>query len=83
MTRCGERASLRTTRVVGPAFLQWFIVEQVEEEAMMGKLVDLPESGKNLFQAQQYLPQVVAAVPSTVQARKHPVFCFLVFEKDE
>ncbi len=41
----------------GLQFLQWFIDEQVEEEASMGKLVDLLKSGINLFQAQQYLPQ--------------------------
>ena len=40
----------------GLQFLQWFINEQVEEEATMGKLVDLIASGINLFQAQQYLP---------------------------
>lgn len=44
----------------GLQFLQWFIEEQVEEEATMHKLVDLVESGVNLFQAQQYLPQVHA-----------------------
>jgi ferritin len=37
----------------GLQFLQWFINEQVEEEATMGKLVDLVRSGINLFQAQQ------------------------------
>jgi ferritin len=44
----------------GLQFLQWFINEQVEEEATMGKLVDLVKSGLNLFQAQQYIPQVIA-----------------------
>ncbi len=44
----------------GLQFLQWFINEQVEEEATMGKLVDLVKSGMNLFQAQQYLPQGLA-----------------------
>lgn len=42
----------------GLQFLQWFINEQVEEEATMEKLVDLVKSGLNLFQAQQYLPKV-------------------------
>ncbi|AEB12246.1 ferritin [Marinithermus hydrothermalis] len=37
-------------------FLQWFIEEQVEEEATMGKLVQIVESGVNLFQAQAALP---------------------------
>ncbi|MDQ3396888.1 MAG: ferritin [Deinococcota bacterium] len=40
----------------GLQFLQWFVSEQVEEEATMGKLVDLTASGINLFQAQQFLP---------------------------
>jgi len=44
----------------GAQFLQWFINEQVEEEATMGKLVDLIKSGLNLFQAQQYLPVIQA-----------------------
>lgn len=42
-------------------FLQWFINEQVEEEATMSALVDLVGSGINLFQAQQYLPAPHAA----------------------
>jgi bacterioferritin B len=33
-------------------FLQWFIEEQVEEESKMQKLIDLIESGVNLFQIQ-------------------------------
>jgi ferritin len=45
----------------GAQFLQWFINEQVEEEATMSKLVDLVSSGINLFQAQQYLPAPHAA----------------------
>lgn len=50
----------------GLQFLQWFIDEQVEEEATMGKLVDLIDSGINLFQAQQYLP--APPVPETEPA---------------
>jgi len=42
----------------GLQFLQWFIEEQVEEEATMKKLIDLIESGLNLFQAQAFLPQL-------------------------
>lgn len=38
-------------------FLQWFIEEQVEEEAKMAKLIDLVESGVNLFQAQPLLAE--------------------------
>jgi len=37
--------------------LQWFLNEQIEEEATMGKLLDLVQSGINLFQAQDYLPE--------------------------
>jgi len=36
--------------------LHWFLNEQIEEEATMGKLHDLVQSGINLFQAQEYLP---------------------------
>lgn len=36
-------------------FLQWFIDEQVEEEAKMQKLLDLVNSGINLFQAEALL----------------------------
>ena len=36
-------------------FLQWFIEEQVEEEAKMQKLLDLVRSGVNLFQAEALL----------------------------
>jgi len=36
--------------------LHWFLNEQIEEEATMGKLHDLVRSGINLFQAQEYLP---------------------------
>ncbi len=45
----------------GLQFLQWFINEQVEEEATMGKLVDLVASGINMFQAQQFLVHPEAA----------------------
>ena len=36
-------------------FLQWFIEEQVEEERMTQSLLDLLDSGINLFDAQQHL----------------------------
>jgi bacterioferritin B len=38
-------------------FLQWFIQEQVEEESKMQKLIDLIESGVNLFQVQGQLDE--------------------------
>ena len=39
----------------GHTFLQWFIEEQVEEEAKLQKIVDLIDSGINLFQAEALL----------------------------
>jgi bacterioferritin B len=36
-------------------FLQWFIAEQVEEERTIRALLDLIDSGINLFQAEAYL----------------------------
>jgi ferritin len=39
----------------GHQFLQWFIEEQVEEEAKVQSIVDLIESGINLFQAEALL----------------------------
>ena len=39
----------------GFQFLQWFIEEQVEEEAKLQSIVDLLASGINLFQAESLL----------------------------
>lgn len=39
----------------GHQFLQWFIAEQVEEEAKLQAIVDLIESDINLFQAEALL----------------------------
>ena len=39
----------------GFQFLQWFIEEQVEEEAKLQPIVDLIDSGINLFQAEAML----------------------------
>ena len=39
----------------GHQFLQWFIEEQVEEEAKVQSIVDLIDSGINLFQAEALL----------------------------
>jgi ferritin len=36
-------------------FVQWFIEEQVEEESTMRALLDLIDSGMNLFQAETHL----------------------------
>ncbi len=41
----------------GHEFLQWFISEQVEEEAKIQHIVDLIDSGINLFQAETLLDQ--------------------------
>jgi ferritin len=35
--------------------VQWFIAEQVEEERSMKALLDLIDSGMNLFQAEAHL----------------------------
>ncbi len=40
-------------------FLQWFIDEQVEEERTMRALLDLIDSGTNLFQAEPLLDGLV------------------------
>lgn len=37
-------------------FLQWFVKEQVEEEALLGGLIQMVESGVNLFVAETLLP---------------------------
>ena len=39
-------------------FLQWFIEEQVEEERMAAALLDLIDSGINLFDAEAHLGRV-------------------------
>jgi bacterioferritin B len=39
----------------GFQFLQWFIAEQVEEETKLQRILDLIESGINLFQAEALL----------------------------
>lgn len=39
-------------------FLQWFIGEQIEEEATMQKIVDLFETGMNLLESQEHVPSV-------------------------
>ncbi len=41
----------------GFGFLQWFLEEQVEEEASFERLIALVKSGINLFQAQTLLGQ--------------------------
>jgi ferritin len=40
-------------------FLHWFIAEQVEEERTAAALIDLVDSGINLFDAEQHLERVI------------------------
>ncbi len=42
--------------LTGLQFLNWFLNEQIEEEATFQKLIALIESGINLFQAEALLP---------------------------
>jgi len=42
-------------------FVQWFIEEQVEEERTVAALLDLIDSGINLFQAESHLERIAAA----------------------
>jgi ferritin len=51
------RVATENQDFVGFQFLQWFLEEQVEEEAKMAKIYDLVSSGVNLFQAQPLLTQ--------------------------
>jgi len=39
-------------------FLHWFIAEQVEEERVVAALIDLVDSGINLYDAEQHLARV-------------------------
>lgn len=39
-------------------FLQWFIAEQVEEESLMMKLIDIAKSEPNFFRSEELLPVV-------------------------
>lgn len=39
-------------------FVQWFLGEQIEEEATMQKLVDLLETGVNLLESQEHVPTI-------------------------
>jgi ferritin len=49
--------ALREADFTGFGFLQWFLEEQVEEEATFERLIALVESGINLFQAETLLPE--------------------------
>jgi ferritin len=41
-------------------FLHWFIAEQVEEERTMAALLDLVDSGMNLFEAELHIDRITA-----------------------
>lgn len=53
--RAMAEAAQKGHDAVAMQFLQWFLEEQVEEEAKMAKLGDLVASGINLFQAEPLL----------------------------
>jgi bacterioferritin B len=55
--RAMAKAAMEEADTTAFQFLQWFIEEQVEEESKMNKLIDLIESGINLFQAEPLLAQ--------------------------
>ena len=52
-----SRAALEENDHTSHEFLQWFVSEQVEEETKAQKLIDLIDSGINLFQAEPLLDQ--------------------------
>ncbi|MGH2381199.1 MAG: ferritin [Candidatus Limnocylindria bacterium] len=53
--RMASKLALDEGDATSHQFLQWFLAEQVEEEAKMLQLIDLIESGINLFQAEPLL----------------------------
>jgi len=53
--RTASRIALEEGDATSHQFLQWFVAEQVEEEAKMLHVVDLISSGINLFQAEPVL----------------------------
>ena len=60
-----QRVTAAIHKIVGAAsaagdhrafqFLQWFVAEQIEEEATMEKLIDVVEMSHNELQAEQYM----------------------------
>jgi ferritin len=50
------QTAVRDEDFTGLQFLNWFLSEQIEEEATFEKLIALIESGINLFQAESLLP---------------------------
>ena len=53
--RAASKLALEEGDATSHEFLQWFIAEQVEEEAKMLHVIDLISSGINLFQAEPLL----------------------------
>ena len=43
-------------------FLQWFVTEQVEEEAMFGKLLDVIEMSQNVLQVEHYVRHMMGTL---------------------
>ena len=52
-----SKAALEEHDYTSQQFLQWFVNEQVEEERKVQAIIDLLESGINLFQAEPLLDQ--------------------------
>jgi ferritin len=52
-----SEAALQENDHTAYQFLQWFVNEQVEEERKVQALMDLIDSGINLFQAEPLLDQ--------------------------
>ena len=59
--RAAARLALDEQDHTAHQFLQWFIEEQVEEEAKMQHAIDLLRSGINLFQAEPLLERIDSA----------------------
>ena len=59
--RTASALALEAGDATSHQFLQWFIAEQVEEEAKMQHVVDLIASGINLFQAEPLLDALDSA----------------------
>lgn len=49
-------------------FLQWFVAEQIEEESMAGKLVDIVDMSQNELQVEEYVRYMAAADPAAPEA---------------
>ncbi len=59
--RAASKLALDEGDATSHEFLQWFVAEQVEEEAKMLHVIDLISSGINLFQAEPLLDALDSA----------------------